>query len=75
MKPKMKYPISFGKFVMVVLGCYLALEIYQANNKLVRGKIGTIFTTVSQKTVQGLQLCDKPGLGSRDSKMGEISVM
>ena len=48
----MKYQISFGKFVMVVLGCYLAFVIFKANSKLRSKKIGTIFSTVGQKTVK-----------------------
>ena len=48
----MKYQISLGKCVMLVLGCYLAFVIFRANNKLQLDKIGTIFSTVSEKTVQ-----------------------
>ena len=51
---------------MVALICYLAFVIFRANDKLKSGKIGTIFTTVSKKTVQGLHLCDKTGFGSKD---------
>ena len=50
--PNMKYQISLGKCVMLVLGCYLAFVIFRANNKLQLDKIGTIFSTVSEKTVQ-----------------------
>ena len=52
--PKMRHDISFGKFVMVVLGCYFTFVIYNANDKLQIGKIGTIFTTMIEETVQGL---------------------
>ena len=48
----MKYQISLGKCVILVLGCYLAFVIFRANNKLQLDKIGTIFSTVSEKTVQ-----------------------
>ena len=50
----MKYQLSFGKFVMVVLGCYFAFEIINAFVKLQSGEIGTIFRKVKQKTLQGI---------------------
>ena len=50
----MKYQLSFGKFVMVVLGCYFAFEIINAYVKLQSGEIGTIFRKVKQKTLQGI---------------------
>ena len=48
--------MSFGKFVMVVLGCYFVYVIIRANLRLQSGQIGTIFRTVSEKTVQGSNL-------------------
>ena len=53
----MGYQLSFGKFVMVVLGCYFAFEIITAYVKLQSGEIGTIFRKVKQKTLQGLESC------------------
>ena len=48
--------LSFGKFAMVVFGCYLGLLILRAYNKLERRQIGTIFRIVNKKTVQEIQL-------------------
>ena len=58
--------ISFGKFIMVALTCYLAFVIFRAKDKLQSGNIGTLFSTVNQKTVQGLHKRDETGLGSED---------
>ena len=55
----MKYEMSFGRLVMVALGCYFAFVIYGANEKLQSDKIGTIFSTISKKNVQGIYLCHK----------------
>ena len=49
----MKSQLSFVKCVMVFLGCYFAYVIINANIKLQSGKIGTIFSKVKEKTVQG----------------------
>ena len=54
---KMKHQLSFGNFVMVVLGCYFAFVIINANIKLQSGKIGTIFGKVKEKTLQGKHCC------------------
>ena len=52
-KYEMGYPaVSFGRFVMLILCCYFAFVIFKANNKLQSEQIGTIFRTVSKKTVQ-----------------------
>ena len=51
-----KYEMSFGRLMMVALGCYFAFVIYRANNKLQSEKIGTIFSTVSKKNVQAIYL-------------------
>ena len=48
--------MSFGKFVMVVLGCYFVYVIIMANLEWQSNQIGTIFRTVSEKTVQGPSL-------------------
>ena len=52
----MKQQMSFGKFVMVVLGCYFVYVIIMANLEWQSNQIGTIFRTVSEKTVQGPSL-------------------
>ena len=45
--------VSFTKFVTIALFCYFGFVIYNANEKLQRRDIGTIFKTVSgAKTVQ-----------------------
>ena len=49
----MKHQVSFGKFVMIVLGCYFAFEIFIANKRLQSSKIGTLFGKVKEQTVQG----------------------
>ena len=49
----MTQQLSFGKFVMVVLSCYFAFVIINANIKLQSGKIGTIFGKVKEQTLQG----------------------
>ena len=48
--------LSFDKFVMVVLGCYFAFVIINANLKLRSNNIGTIFRKVKEKTVQVMNL-------------------
>ena len=52
----MKQQMSFAKFVMVVLGCYFVYVIIMANLEWQSNQIGTIFRTVSEKTVQGPSL-------------------
>ena len=49
----MEYPkIWFGKFVLVFLCCYFSFVILKASDKLQSEQMGTIFRTVSKKTVQ-----------------------
>ena len=54
-----KQHMSFGKCVMVALGCYFVYVIIRANLRLQSDQIGTIFRTVSKKTVQGSYLLHK----------------
>ena len=52
-KVNMSRHLSFSKFVMVILVSCFAYVILLANSKLRTKKIGTIFQTVGEKTVQG----------------------
>ena len=45
-------PMSFGKFVTVALVCYLVYILFRAYGKLQERKIGTVFQTMSEDTVQ-----------------------
>ena len=49
-------PTSFGKFVALALVCYLGFILLRAHSKLQERKIGTVFQTMSEKTVQ--EICD-----------------
>ena len=48
----MRKSISFGKFVFVCLVCYFGYILIRAHHKLQSRNIGTMFKTVSEKTVQ-----------------------
>ena len=44
--------LSLGRFVTIALVCYFGFVIFNANDKLQNRKIGTIFQTISVKTVK-----------------------
>ena len=50
--PNMGRSISFEKFVVLVLFGYFGFNMLRAHNKLRDRKIGTVFQTISVKTVQ-----------------------
>ena len=52
--PIMNHQMSLGKFIMVILGCYLVYVILSAKMRLESGQIGTIFRTISEETLQGI---------------------
>ena len=53
--PNMGRSISFEKFVVLVLFGYFGFNMLRAHNKLRDRKIGTVFQTISVKTVQESQ--------------------
>ena len=52
--PIMNHQMSLNKFIMVILGCYLVYVILSAKMRLESGQIGTIFRTISEETLQGI---------------------
>ena len=48
----MRRSISFEKFIVLALFCYFGFILLRAHNKLRDRKIGTVFQTISVKTVQ-----------------------
>ena len=58
----MSHKLSFSKFVMIILVSSFAYVILMASSKLRTKKIGTIFQTIGEKTVQGNSLHFKQNL-------------